>query len=243
MSKKKLCSSIGIVVLVAAVGCAPPAARESSEIAAGAEAWGAAFTARDIDALVALYTDDARIMPPNAPAAQGRDAVAEEFQAMFDADLSVTIETTEAMSAGDLGHRVGTFTLSAGGAEVDRGKYIETWRKVGGEWKITADIYNSDWPAPGMAGTLLIGTHEVEDAEHWLQAWRGEGSRHEEFAGHGAPMVKNFQSQQNPNLTAVLIQVEDMAALEAFLSSPMGEAAKAADGVKDETLQIFLEVE
>lgn len=245
MSRTKLSALIGIVGLVglgAAIACAPPAAQESSEIAAGAEAWTQAFTDRDMDALKALYSDDARILPPNRPMAQGPEAVEQEFQEMFDAGLDVTLETVEAVAAGDLGHRVGTFTLSAGGEEIDRGKYIETWRKIDGKWLITSDIYNSDLPAPGMAGTLLIGTHEVEDAERWLAAWSGEGSRHEDFADNGAPKTKTFRSQQNPNTTAVLIQVEDMDALTGFLNSAEGEAAKAADGVKNETLQIFVEV-
>ncbi len=243
MSRLRLFAPIGLLVLSAGSACAPPVAQESTEIAARSAAWGEAFTARNMEALVGLYSEDARMMPPNGPTGRGREAVALEFQAMFDAGLSVTIETVEAMAAGDLGHRVGTYALSAGGSEVDRGKFLELWRKIDDEWKITADMYSSDWPAPGMAGTLVIGTHEVEDAERWLAAWRGEDSRRQEFAEHGVPSVKTFQSQQNPKVTGVLMQVEDMAALDAFLNSPEGQAAKAADGVKDKTLQIFTEVE
>jgi hypothetical protein len=31
----------------------------------------------------------------------------------------------------------------------DTGKYVVVWRKVGGEWKAAADIFNSDLPASG----------------------------------------------------------------------------------------------
>ena len=33
------------------------------------------------------------------------------------------------------------------GELADRGKFIEIWRLVDGEWKITNDIFNSDLPA------------------------------------------------------------------------------------------------
>ena len=33
-----------------------------------------------------------------------------------------------------------------GGLIQDEGSYLEVWEKVAGQWKITADIYNSDLP-------------------------------------------------------------------------------------------------
>jgi hypothetical protein len=30
----------------------------------------------------------------------------------------------------------------------DRGKYVVVWRKVRGDWKVAADIFNSDGPPP-----------------------------------------------------------------------------------------------
>jgi hypothetical protein len=162
---------------------------------------------------------------------------------MIDAGLGGGIETIEIKAAGDIGYHVGTFTLmTADGTTVDQGKFIETWRLEDGEWKISNDQFSSDLPARGSAGTTLAITHEVEDAERWLAAWQGEGSRHELFAQHGAPHVRVFQNSDNPNLIELMIDVEDMEAFQAFLASPAGVQAKTEDGVKDETMSVFEEV-
>lgn len=234
--------SVALLLIVAGVACAPPTAQESPELAAKAAAWEDAMNAADVEAIVALYSEDARLMPPNAETGQGHDAVRDSFGGMIAAGLSVDLETTEAMAAGNLGTRIGTYVLtSADGAEADHGKYIETWEKTGDGWVITNDIWNSD-VAIGAGTTSLIGTHMVEDGDHWLAAWSGENSRHADFARHGAPSVRVFQSPDNANLTGLLIDVSDMDKFQAYLEGEEGTAAKAEDGVKDETLQILAEV-
>lgn len=149
-------------MMVVVVACAPPAAQESPDVAvkaqespdhvAKAAVWEQNFNAGDIDGIVALYTEDARLLPPDAEMSQGLDAVRATFGGLIDAGLTGTLNTTEAMVAGDIGYRFGTFSLQApDGSEAYRGKYMEIWRQVGGEWKISADIWNSDQPAVAPA--------------------------------------------------------------------------------------------
>lgn len=229
---------------IVGVACAPPTAHESAEIRARADAWETAFQAQDLDGLIALYSDDARVMAPNMPIERGHEAIEAVFGGMFDAGLGGELQSAETMAVGDLGYHIGTFTLEADGTVVDRGKFIEVWRKVDGQWKISADMFSSDLPAPGgEGGATLIGTHEVEDAANWLAAWQGEDSRHGLFAQHGVSSVRVFQSQENPNLTGLVINVADMDAFQEFMESDEVQAAKAADGVKDDTLRILAEVQ
>lgn len=232
-----------LVLLIAIVACAPPVSRDSPELAARSDAWEAALNAGDVEALTAMYAEDCRILPPNAELGQGRAAAAAAFGEMIDAGLTGELETVEARVAGDIGYHVGTYVLEGpDGSQVDRGKFVEVWRQIDGDWQISNDIWNSDMAADAARGTTLIATHEVEDAARWLAAWQGEGSRHEQFAQHGAPHVRVFQSPENPNFTGLLIEVEDIEAFQAFLESPEGSAAKAEDGVKDATLRIVAEV-
>ena len=239
---KKLILPVALVV-VAGVACAPPVAQESPEILAKAATWQEALNAGDIEGLVALYSDDARLMPPNAVATQGPDAIRADFGGMIAAGLTIKLDTIEAASAGNTGYRVGTYTLTApGGATADTGKYIELWEKVGGEWLITNDIWNSDAPTGGGVTTLL-STHMVADGEHWLAAWRGENSRRDQFAEHGVAKVRVFQSPDDPNLTGLIIDVADMDEFQAYLGGEEGVKAKAEDGVKDATLQLLAEVQ
>jgi len=238
-----LTTALLVMVGVAACAPAPQGSQDSPEIAAAAEGWLTALNAGDVEGVVATYWADARVLPPNAELAVGHDAVRAIFGGMIDAGLGGGIETIEIKAAGDIGYHVGTFTLTtADGTTVDQGKFIETWRQTDGEWKISNDQFSSDLPARGSGGTTLAITHEVEDADRWLAAWQGEGSRHELFAQHGAPHVRVFQNSGNPNLIELMVDVEDMEAFQAFLASPAGAQAKAEDGVKDDTMSVFEEV-
>jgi uncharacterized protein (TIGR02246 family) len=228
------------LLLVVGVGaCAGSAAQESAELAAVADRWEQAFNAGDLDALVALYAEGARLLPPNAGPIQGRSAVRASFSEMIATGIKGELQTVEAVVAGDIGYRVGTYSLRGpGGAAFDRGKYVETWRRIDGAWQIENDIWNSDLPAPFSRTTLII-THEVDDVARWRAAWQGAGSRHALFAQHGAPTVRTFRSPTNARLTGLLVDVADMDAFQAFLNSPAAASAKAEDGVRDATVRVL----
>ncbi len=184
MGKVVALTAISALSVVMLTGCAQPRAQESSALAERAEAWQDAFNARDIEAVAALYTEDARMMPPNGPMGTGREAVRADLQGLLDAGLTGTLETLETVVAGDLGYRVGTYVLNApDGSVADKGKFIEIWRLVDGTWKISRDIYNSDLP-PGPAGTYVMASHEVGDPDVWLAAWQDSDQRRGEFAEH-----------------------------------------------------------
>ena len=226
--------------LVFALGaCYPAGSQDSTELAATSGSWTEAFNAGDLDALVAMYAEDARLLPPNAEMLQGHDELGAALGALTEAGIKLELGTVEAVVAGDIGHKVGTFTMFApDGSVIDQGKFIETWKQVGGEWVIANDIFNSDMPAP----SLMI-THEVTDPARWLAAWQGPDSRRRMFAENGAPSVRVFQSPQNPNLMGLLIGVTDPHALQELLESPEGAAAKAEDGVVDASMRVLIEVQ
>jgi uncharacterized protein (TIGR02246 family) len=223
-----------------------PAPADPSELTARSDAWEEALNAPDLDALVALYTADTRILPPDGELSTGRDAARAAFGAMIDAGLGGTTEIVEARISGDVGYIVGTYVITAGDEAVDKGKYTEIWKRdTDGQWRIASDIWNSDGPMqPPMQGgerTHVVIVHEVEDGEHWLSAWRGENSRHTLFEQNGAAHVHTMQHPENPNLTALVISVEDMEKMNAMLASDEGVAAAKEDGVKAETMQFLVE--
>jgi len=84
-------------------------------------------------------------------------------------------------------------------------------------------------------------THEVEDADHWFAAWSGENSRHKVFKAHGAKHVHTLQDPSNPNMTGLIVAVADMDRFKAFLESDEGKAAAAEDGVKMDTMVMYVE--
>jgi ketosteroid isomerase-like protein len=247
---KRLIAILPLLLLVSACDQGAPSA-DPSEITARSEIWETALNAGDLDTLVARYTSDARILAPNEKAASGADAVRAAFGAMIDAGLNGSLTSIDAAVSGDIGYNVGNYTLTAEGEVVDAGKYVETWQRgADGEWRITNDIWNSDMPAAPAAmpmgdgpKTHLMITHEVDDVERWLSAWRGDDSRHALFKANGAAHVHTFTTADNPNLAGLVIAVKDMDALNAMLGSEAGIAAAAEDGVRADTLTVLTQAD
>ena len=240
---KKLIAVIPLFIILA--GCNQAAAPgDPSEITARSAQWNAALNAKDIDALAALYTDDARMMPPNAVMTVGTDGVRAAFGGMIDAGVGVELTSIDAGVSGNMGHHIGTFAITVGGEVVDVGKFIETWeRGDDGAWRISNDIYNSDNPPAGSDNEHLVIIHEVNDADHWLAAWRGDDNRHQLFEANGAAHVHTFTNPDNPHQAGLVISVSDMEALNAMLISEEGLAAADADGVRRDTIRVLTEAE
>ena len=219
--------------------CAPPKAQNSPEIAAVDKAWAEAFNAGDVAKLTSYYTDDARLLPPNAPMAQGKAAIEKAFQDMLGpGGVKGTLSGLETTAAGDIGYSVGTYEFKdAQDAVVDRGKFIGVFRKVGNEWKYSNDTWNSDMPAAAGDSGKMIVVFKTKDHERWKSAWT-ENKRAEMFAQHGAPSVTLF-SGPGPDQHALLVTVSDKNAFTTFATSPEGSAAKAEDGVLDEGFMVL----
>jgi uncharacterized protein (TIGR02246 family) len=97
-----------------------------------------------------FYTEDATLLPPNAPLVRGADNIRGFWQGVLDAGAGdVTLETTQVDASGDLAYGVGrySFTMPAEGGERgrDRGKYLVVFRRqADGSWRCVADMFSSD---------------------------------------------------------------------------------------------------
>jgi len=88
--------------------------------------------------------------------------------------------------------------------------------------------------------TVLV-FHEVQDGQRWAKAWtKGPGSRHDMFAKIGVK-ARNFHDPKNPNSTGLILDVPDVAKLQAFLQSDEGKKAMKEDGLKAETMRVLAE--
>jgi uncharacterized protein (TIGR02246 family) len=111
------------------------------------------FKRGDAAGIAALYTADARLMPPGAPTLSGTEAITAFWQAAMNQGIKgATLETIDVeTSGGALATEIGQFTLSMesprGGQVEQTGKYIVLWKNDAGTWKIHADIWNGDAPA------------------------------------------------------------------------------------------------
>jgi ketosteroid isomerase-like protein len=138
----------------AALGAqATPSATRAAIDAANAAAVKAA-NAGDVAGFVSVYTPDAIVMPPGAPAVHGTAAITALWQGEMQGGVqNLSLTTTEFTALGTTGIEVGTYAFDvkppAGGATThDRGKYIVIWKRLAdGGWHWSRDIFNSDGPA------------------------------------------------------------------------------------------------
>ncbi|MFQ5856965.1 MAG: YybH family protein [Anaerolineae bacterium] len=141
--------TLGACVVPATPAVAPEADQEDLVRDASA-AWDDAFNAGDLPRLMELYTEEAVDMPPNLPALEGKAAVESDLQYILE-EFTAHHETSiiDIKIGGDLAvERAGytmTLTPKAGGDTVTEvGKHIVIRQKVGDEWKVLWEIWNSD---------------------------------------------------------------------------------------------------
>ena len=112
--------------------------------------WLAAAQARDATASAGFYATDGALLPADGPIAQGTQAIIAAWQGIFgmkNAKLTFAPTQVTVASAGDMAYEIGTYEFSFDGDKgpvKDVGKYVVVWKKIGGDWKVTADIFNSD---------------------------------------------------------------------------------------------------
>ncbi len=161
MSIRKVVSVFSIAFVLGLFSSGQALADESADSAALKaidEAWLAAYNSGDADALASLYAEDAILMPPGAPPAQGRAAIrdyfAEDTAALKAAGMTMHLDASPSGGfSGDLGWASGNYKATdSSGAVVDTGKYLSVYAKKDGKWLYIRDTWNSDAPTATDAG-------------------------------------------------------------------------------------------
>jgi len=120
-----------------------------AEIQAIENAWEVADDARDVEAIVAFYADDAISIEPYKPEmAVGKAAIRksiEEGLAKRSKGETATYETMDVFGDGNIVTETGKTTVKdANGKVTYTGKYMAIWEKRNGKWLIIRDIYSVD---------------------------------------------------------------------------------------------------
>ncbi len=156
--KKPFLVLFTLLALGAGSGCAPTVDVEAERAALRdvAVQWAEAANEKDIPGIVALYTAEASLLPPDAARVSGTDAVRGLLaESVESPGYAVTIKTmeTEVSRTGDLAYSRGTHEVTVddpeGSPVTDSGKWVVVCKKqTNGTWKIVTHIWNSDQPAP-----------------------------------------------------------------------------------------------
>jgi uncharacterized protein (TIGR02246 family) len=130
-------------------------AADEAAIRAAVVAWSQASEAKDVDKVVAFYTDDAIQMPDRGAIIQGKENIRKGWAGMLaEPGPGLTFATTAVVVArsGDIAYEYGTFDFATkdkkGRIHDEKGKYLTAWKKqADGTWKVAVDIDNPDAPA------------------------------------------------------------------------------------------------
>lgn len=139
--------------LVSVVGCL---ANDEQAVRDLDAEWAAAAGTKDLDKIISYYSDDATVLPPNAPAVTAKDGVRKAWKDMLDLPgfaLSWKATKVEMAKSGDMAYVIGAYDMSfndaTGKSVKDHGKYLEVLEKqADGKWKCGADMFSSDLPLP-----------------------------------------------------------------------------------------------
>lgn len=104
--------------------------------------------AKNDGSILNLYTSDACLLPPNAPAICGREALAKDFRDTYAAGVvrSGKFITTAIYGDGNeyITEEGAWQVFDANGKLIDDGKFLKLWKKEKGTWKLFRDCFNSD---------------------------------------------------------------------------------------------------
>ena len=115
--------------------------------------FGEAVRRGDGAAIAALYTEDAKLLPPNSEMIQGRDGIKVFWTGGLQMGIKDAVLTTlEVLGLRDLVCEIGKYDLTikpeGQSAIKDIGKYLVIWkRSTEGTWKLHVDIWNTSRPA------------------------------------------------------------------------------------------------
>ena len=144
-------------VAACAIGFAASAADDAARIRAGTESWVKSFNSGNAGAVVAVYADDAVLMPPGAAPARGtaaiKEAIAKEIAGAKKGNVQFQLATNDEVGvSGDMAWHSGAyFVVDKANKPVETGKFLEVWERKNGKWRITRDIWNANGATPAPA--------------------------------------------------------------------------------------------
>lgn len=138
-----------IVVALALSACGGPKGAEFGTADAAAirkldAEFVAAFNAKDLNKILAMYTDNSVFMPPNAPTLRGTEPLKSFYNDLFTRATDLKMEPSDVAGHGPIAYQSGAYSL--GGTARDRGKFLFVMRKMGENWRFEYTIWSSDLP-------------------------------------------------------------------------------------------------
>lgn len=102
--------------------------------------WEDSFNSGNSAAVAALYAPDAQLIMSGVAPVRGRPAILAAVTSMVQSGVKVRIDTARAEQVGDLAYFYGPYSVSSKQGVVERGTYLEIWRRHRDQWLIELDV-------------------------------------------------------------------------------------------------------
>lgn len=133
-----------------------PAISTFEEIEAAHRAFERAFERRDMGALAGLYSRDPQAFPSHRPALVGASSIAAFWRAVTARGVTAcSIRASHVESSGDTAYDVGRYTMACDDGLIDRGTFLNVWKRERDGWKLHREFWNTSLP---------VGCAELEPA-------------------------------------------------------------------------------
>ena len=146
-TREERLSQIAVLVACLLLIAGLAAAQSKTVIQRADDKWAEAFNKGDAAALAAMYTEDAYMLPPGAEMMKGRRAIAAFWgqQMRQIGDVKCTAFDVKPLGR-NAAREIGTcsFKTKAQPSQDGALKYAVVWEKVGREWELLQDIWNTN---------------------------------------------------------------------------------------------------
>jgi ketosteroid isomerase-like protein len=134
-----------LLLIVALAVPGPALAQSIGQIEAQNDKLAAAFNRADAAAVRAMYTEDAAVLPARGEMVQGK-ALLPFWRAVVDRIGDFKRVTLDVKPLGPQAAReIGRFSFRTKRELTETtGKYVVVWQKIGDDWKLATDIWNTD---------------------------------------------------------------------------------------------------
>lgn len=151
---------IALISILIITGCSPDISKETAAVQARSKAVTAAEEAMNIPEIMKYWDKDAIVQPAGMPQIQGTEAIIKLYHQIFEdtakrlkqfTSSSINSSNITVARSGDIAYDYGTNRFVFAGAKgnmLQMGKYLIVWKKIDGEWYVSAISFTSDSDAP-----------------------------------------------------------------------------------------------
>jgi uncharacterized protein (TIGR02246 family) len=134
-------------IVVAMMLVTPALGQDKATIEKMNERFATAFNKGDTATVAQMYVEDAYLLPAGSPMVRGRSSIQTFWTKAGESvgDMKLTTEDVRPLGT-DAAREIGTYGLKTKGSPAQEvvGKYVVIGQKIGSEWKLATDIWNTD---------------------------------------------------------------------------------------------------